>query len=665
MTSTDIYRITVRLALVVGLLWHVALMQGQQAPVTMAADVTATTPDALIPIMVSGFQDIAAVSLLLHYDDQIAEAVTVTPHPSLVSGSFSYNVLNPGELIISWFTPSGGATLPDGSAAFSISFNRVSFGTTTLTWIDNGISCEYAAWGGGSVIVLDDYPATSFYTNGSLTYLQVAPKTTLPVAEVCEGGVVVVPVIVEEFINIGALSLTFTYDANVISFTGFTAHPALPANFVVAEHSPGRVVASGYVDPQDPGITLPDDETLFVALFIHLGGTTTLGWFDNGVSCEYAPADPPGYPPLMDVPQTSFYFDGSVNGYPRPTVAVTGTTTINKGASTDITFTFTGTPPWDLSWSDGVTSTVATGITQSPYLLTVSPLETTTYTATAVSDLYCIALPQDLTGEAVVTVRGPIFLKTYLQGAYNTATQSMRTNLNTLNYLPHNQPYATTPLAYAGTESVTGFLGSVVDWVVVELRTGTAANTMIARQAALVLSDGNIVSAEDQTIPPTFGSITPGLAYYVVIYHRNHLPVMTANAITLPNTATTPHDFTTNPTVNIYGGLQGVIEVEPGVYAQIAGDINMDNRLIYSGSSNDRALVYNDIQAGMAPNQAFFNSLVYGYYKGDLNMDGVVRYSGSGNDPAIIYNNIQYFTDPTFFNTTYQSPTPVDYTITY
>ncbi len=75
-----------------------------------------------------------------------------------------------------------------------------------------------------------------------------------------------------------------------------------------------------------------------------------------------------------------------------------------------------------------------------------------------------------------------------------------------------------------------GFLPGVVDWVVVELRTGTAASTKIERQAALVLSDGNIVSFEDQTIAPNFNNIDPGQAYYVVIYHRNHFPVMTASA---------------------------------------------------------------------------------------------------------------------------------------
>ncbi|MCK7539573.1 MAG: HYR domain-containing protein [Marinilabiliales bacterium] len=70
---------------------------------------------------------------------------------------------------------------------------------------------------------------------------------------------------------------------------------------------------------------------------------------------------------------------------PRPTVVVSGDATICSGTSTQVKFDFTGTGPWNLTYSDGVTTyPVVTGITVDPYYLTVWPATRTwTYTATA------------------------------------------------------------------------------------------------------------------------------------------------------------------------------------------------------------------------------------------------------------------------------------------
>ncbi|MCA1800351.1 MAG: hypothetical protein LC650_03570, partial [Actinobacteria bacterium] len=69
-----------------------------------------------------------------------------------------------------------------------------------------------------------------------------------------------------------------------------------------------------------------------------------------------------------------------------------------------LTVNFTGTSPWNLTYSDGTTPVSVTGITANPYTFNVTPSSSRTYTITALSDAHCDAQPADLTGNAVVTV---------------------------------------------------------------------------------------------------------------------------------------------------------------------------------------------------------------------------------------------------------------------
>jgi hypothetical protein len=86
---------------------------------------------------------------------------------------------------------------------------------------------------------------------------------------------------------------------------------------------------------------------------------------------------------------------------PRPTSVVSGTAAIYYGCSTVIQAALTGTGPWNVTWSDGVTQS---GVTASPATRTVSPSITTTYTVTNLTDANCTALTSDRTGSALVTV---------------------------------------------------------------------------------------------------------------------------------------------------------------------------------------------------------------------------------------------------------------------
>ena len=119
-----------------------------------------------------------------------------------------------------------------------------------------------------------------------------------------------------------------------------------------------------------------------------------------------------------------------------------------------------------------------------------------------------------------------IQVKAYLQGAYVNGG-SMSTLINSAGHLPLNQPYNTPPWNYQGSEQMDTIPADMVDWVLLELRDDY--NNSLGYRAAILLTNGSIV---DTNLGPdiSFPGIGAG-SYYLLVDHRNHLPVMSASAI--------------------------------------------------------------------------------------------------------------------------------------
>ncbi|MBI4547790.1 MAG: IPT/TIG domain-containing protein [Ignavibacteriae bacterium] len=210
------------------------------------------------------------------------------------------------------------------------------------------------------------------------------------------------------------------------------------------------------------------------------------------------------------------------------------------------------------------------------------------------------------------TVNNPIVnVKLLLQGPYNGS--GMNTTLNNDGLIPLNQPYNTPPWNYAGTESVTVIPNNVADWVLVELRSGTTSSTTAARRAAFITSDGFLVDT-DGTSPVEFFNASAG-NYYIVIWHRNHLAIMSANTIVV-NDTTTLYDFTTG--VSKYFGNDAK-SLHGGTFGMYAGDFSVDGFI--------------DAADFVGPDNDVFLS---GYRRSDLNMDGFI----DGSDFVYPDNNV-------------------------
>ncbi len=161
------------------------------APHTIAPNTTTCNDPVIdIPVQVTGFSNIGAVSLTLHYDASSISFQSYTNNsgfPGLI-----VNESSPGVITTAGFTASpDGFSLTDSSVFFTIHCNNLG-NSTELNWYDDGISCEYAG-PAPSYTVLEDTPQELFYIDGSFTKLQIpgsAATITGPVGGgVCQGEI--------------------------------------------------------------------------------------------------------------------------------------------------------------------------------------------------------------------------------------------------------------------------------------------------------------------------------------------------------------------------------------------------------------------------------------------------------------------------------------------
>ncbi len=177
-----------------------------------------------------------------------------------------------------------------------------------------------------------------------------------------------------------------------------------------------------------------------------------------------------------------------------------------------------------------------------------------------------------------------VTVSAFLEGAYNPTTQSMNASLEQIDVLPKNQPYHTPPWNYEGLESVVEFPEMVVDWVLVEMRSGepsasgtSATTTVVETQAGLLLANGQVVNTEGQ--PLSFQQLVYDESYYIALRHRNHLDVLSAAPVNA--SLGMSYDFTTNPAF----GFNQQQTIAEGKYALFGGDYVPDG--IIQNSDND------------------------------------------------------------------------------
>lgn len=243
-------------------------------------------------------------------------------------------------------------------------------------------------------------------------------------------------------------------------------------------------------------------------------------------------------------------------------------------------------------------------------------------------------------------------LKIYLEGAYNINTQQHTTKLNTERKLlpgqtpvnpiitptPAGQPYNTEPWNYSGTEGIeftdADYNVNDVDWVLVSLRSSKKVSDELFRVAGILQKEGTIRFLNDFCLPDP--SIT---AYYIVVQHRNHLPVMSSSAIQM-NNQDLVYDFTTQQSFTAAGLGAGQKQLDNGVWVAFAGNAQQIS-------------IYNDVYEEVDDIKGFDKALWFNlngvfdqYLSSDMDLDGdltgqdkTLWLSNNGNSSRVFHTN--------------------------
>jgi len=204
----------------------------------------------------------------------------------------------------------------------------------------------------------------------------------------------------------------------------------------------------------------------------------------------------------------------------------------------------------------------------------------------------------------------------FLEGPFNGAT--MDTDINSILPISHpfqpTLPYFGNPLPdwfYTGPDAVPAIPNpNYVDWILVELRdatdvTSAIPSTAIATQAAFLLNDGTVLDLDGSSNLEFTNTLNDQL--FVVIWHRNHIGVISANPL-VQTSGIYIYDYSTGAG-QAYGGSSGHKHLGSGIWGMMSGDGDGDGEV----SPPDKINVW-EVLVG-----------TNGYLEGDYNMSTEVN----------------------------------------
>ncbi len=247
--------------------------------------------------------------------------------------------------------------------------------------------------------------------------------------------------------------------------------------------------------------------------------------------------------------------------------------------------------------------------------------------------------------------------KAFLQGAMinpNTGEEGlMRDDLRVADLIPTMSPYSDGAICDP-TLFVTTGNNAIVDWVFLELRDANDNTLIIDGQSALLQRDGDLVDTDGNAILRFYTGVDD---YFIVIKHRNHLPIMTANTSPLTDVITTAINFSLASNEITHGSnAQTTFGVPSGALAMWAGDVNDDGEIVFLNTGAESVNIKQTVLDVSTAESPFGASVFYkpsGYYVDDVNMDGEVVFLNAGNELLYIKDNILAHPENQIFNSVF------------
>jgi hypothetical protein len=268
----------------------------------------------------------------MEYDSTLMSYTSHLVNPQLDGMFVNVNRVSPTsrfyKVLVVWTNPLP-QTLPNESALLTLTFTYLT-GNDSIRFnntVGGGSFCEYADENQNP---MNDIPTSAFYHNGSIT--NAGPGA----AGVITGTAVLCQ---------GVSGIAYSVPP-VTNATGYLW--ALPSGATIASGENTNSITVNFSPDASSGI-------------LSVSGVNSCG--------SGQPSDP---------------FPVTVN--PLPNATISGSETICAGSSTIIQVDLTGSPPWNITYTDGLTPVNIDGISSSPFSFTVTPDLTTTYWITYVSD---------------------------------------------------------------------------------------------------------------------------------------------------------------------------------------------------------------------------------------------------------------------------------------
>lgn len=230
--------------------------------------------------------------------------------------------------------------------------------------------------------------------------------------------------------------------------------------------------------------------------------------------------------------------------------------------------------------------------------------------------------------------------KVFLQGAFQNPIVGeetlMRDNLRVANLIPTTSPYSDGATCESTVFNVTGD-NAIVDWVFVELRDALNNTIIIESQSALLQRDGDVVDTNGKSI---LQFTSPLATYFIVLKHRNHLGIMTANVVSLTGTRNTVNFTNAINQIAFGSNAQTTAGMPVDTVGMWAGNVNSDTIVQYSGTTPDAPNILSTVLNDVGNFLNFPTFIVNGYDANDINMDGKIQYTGTTPDAPFILQNV-------------------------